>query len=90
MKVFIVNENNTTAMSVIKKLSGVKNGQLIPVSPEEYKFVKNGGLIPIEIPDGQQILTTAVPQMEKKEIEKAKVAIDGPKPPGTSPKPPVS
>jgi len=86
MRVFLVNENNPTAMSLIEKLANVKHGQMIPVSPEELKFFRTGNFVTLDLPeDVTKVTLSMVPAQEK-----PKEPTSDPKPPGTSPKSPVA
>ncbi len=51
MRVFLLNQNNPFAVSLVEKLNHSQHGQLILVTPEEWKFVKGGGLLPIDLPE---------------------------------------
>jgi hypothetical protein len=83
MRVFLVNKDNPIAMSLIKKLSGAVHGQIIPVTSDEFKFVKSGSFLPIDLPDlpAGKLSTTVDVTTEKKLTE-------SPKPQGTSLKSP--
>jgi hypothetical protein len=83
MRVFLVNESNSVAISLVKKLAGVKHGQLIPVTADEFRFAKGGGLLAVDLPTTSGRLTTGAGANNAKPTE-------GPKPAGNALKSPVS
>jgi len=49
--IFVVDETNEAAMSLMKKLANAKTGAVTPVTHEEFIAAQNGSLHPIEIGD---------------------------------------
>ena len=97
MRVFLVNESNPIAMSLVNKINNAENGTIVKVTAEEWKFAKHGGLLPIEIPEdsiGRKLTVTggSLPQTgevksgAKSGPDKPSPSTVGQKPPGTSPK----
>ncbi|MFA6972803.1 MAG: hypothetical protein WC208_15575 [Gallionella sp.] len=89
MRVFLVNENNELAKSLIKKLEGAKHGQIIMVSPEELKFYKGGNLIALDLPEDIAKTAITVQASLPKNANVVKPT-EGQKLPGTAPKSPAS
>jgi hypothetical protein len=101
MRVYLVNEGNPVAKTLVAKLENVKHGQIIPVTAEEMRFVKGNNLMVLDIPeDITSVIEKTIAAMQGGNKEPAAKKAEAPipdkkptvdqKPLGTPPKSPVA